>query len=159
MSTEELKLAASRVALGLLRPEDLARVGLCVLERGCDTPSLRILAGLTESEADDARRVFDRVLSELDVEMPGRRDAVMHLAREIAKEILAGTMEAYLGAKEIWEITLRATDEDFPELDTFVYAASEWEDRPEDRKVFAEGIVAAARDLVKSGGLTTHPSP
>jgi len=129
-----------------------------MLERGCDTPSLRILAGLTESNTEEARGVFYRVLSELKVEMPGRRDAVMHLTREIAKEILAGTMDAYVGAKQIWEITLRATDEDFPELDTFVYAASEWENRPKDRKIFTEGIVAAARDLVKSGGLTPPPS-
>jgi hypothetical protein len=38
--------------------------------------------------------------------------------------------------------------EHLPELDTFIYAASEWEDRPEDQKNFAAGIVAAAHDLL-----------
>jgi len=94
--------------------------------------------------------MFDRVLSELNVAVPSRREAVMRLARKIAKGILVGTTGAYLGAKQIWDLTLRASDEDLPELDSFVYAASEWEDRPEDRVAFEEGIVAAARDLVNS---------
>ena len=36
-----------------------------------------------------------------------------------------------------------------PELDTFVYAASEWDDRPEDQQTFEKGILAAASDLVR----------
>ena len=91
--------------------------------------------------------------------VPSKRDAVMYLAREIAKEILAGTMTAYLGAKQIWDLTLHALDADLPELDTFVYAASEWEDRPEDRVAFEEGIVASARELVNSRASTPPPSP
>jgi hypothetical protein len=148
MNTEELEVAASKVVLGLLQSEDLVRVGVQALERGCDSPSLRVLAGLNASEVEEARGMFDRVLSELNIAVPSKRDAVMHLARETAKRILAGTSGAYLGAKAIWDYTLRASDEDFAELDTFVYGASEWEDRPEDRVAFEEGIVAAARELV-----------
>ena len=51
-------------------------------------------------------------------------------------------------AKAIWNIVRRVPEERLPELDTFVYGASEWEDRPEDHEVFATGIVAAAHDLV-----------
>lgn len=148
MNTEGLELAASRAVLGLLRSDDLARVGVQALEDGCDSPSLRILAGVNASETEEARRIFGRALSELNVVVPSKRDAVMHLARETAKEILAGKTGVYLGAKLIWDLTLRASDEELPELDSFVYAASEWEDRPEDRVAFEEGIVAAARELV-----------
>jgi len=150
MSTEGLKLSASRAALGLLRSDDLARVAVQALEEGCDSPSLRVLTAMNAGEAEEARRMFDRVLSELNIAMPNKRDAVMNLARETAKGILAGTTSAYLGAKQIWELTLRASDEHLPELDSLVYAASEWEDRPEDRGAFEEGIVTAARDLVSS---------
>jgi hypothetical protein len=150
MNTERLELAVSKVVLGLLRSDDLAGVAVQALEDGCDSPSLRILAGLNASEADETRRMFDQVLSELDVAVPSKRDAVIRLARETAKEILVGTTGTYPGAKQIWVLTLRASDEDLPELDSFVYAASEWEDRPEDRAAFEEGIVAAARDLVSS---------
>ena len=103
--------------------------------------------------------MFDQALSELGLEVPSKRDAVMHLAREIAKGILAGTTEAYFGAKRIWDLTLRASSEELPELDSFVYAASEWEDRPEDRVTFEEGIIAAARDFVNSRGATPSHSP
>ena len=154
MKTEDLKLAASKCALGLLRPDDLVQVGVQALKHGFDSPSLRILAGLNASEVEEARRMFDRALSELDLEVPSKRDAVVNLAREIAKEILAGTTEAYYGAKRIWDLTLHASSEELPELDSFVYAASEWDDRPEDRVTFEEGVIAAARDLVNSRGST-----
>lgn len=32
-------------------------------------------------------------------------------------------------------------------LHTFVYADSEWDERPDDGNIFAEGVVAAAREL------------
>ena len=147
MKTKGLELAASRAVLGVLRSDDLAQVGVQALKCGCNSPSLRILAGLSASETEEARGLFNRALSELNVAVPSKWDAVMHLAREIAKGILAGTINVYLGAKQIWDLTLRVSDEDFPELNTFIYAASEWEDRPEDRVAFEEGIVAAAIDL------------
>jgi hypothetical protein len=43
---------------------------------------------------------------------------------------------------------LRVPTEQIPELDPFIYAASEWEERPEDRVHFEEGIVSEARALV-----------
>ncbi|MEM7051982.1 MAG: hypothetical protein AAF604_20105 [Acidobacteriota bacterium] len=148
MNTNGLKVAASRAVLGLLQSDELIRVGVQALVSGCDSPSLRILAGLNATEIEEARGMFKRALSELRVAVPGKRDAVMHLARETAKGILSGTTGVYLGAKQIWDLTHRASDEEFPELDSFVYAASEWEDRPEARHDFEEGIVAAAREFV-----------
>jgi hypothetical protein len=74
--------------------------------------------------------------------------AVMRLAREISKEILGGTTRPYEGAKQIWEISLRLPEDHLPDLDSFVYAASEWEERPEDRHVFERGIVTAAKELL-----------
>src|SRR5688572_31766490 len=107
MSTERLEVAASKVTLGLVLPEDLAGVARLALEDGCDSPSLRVLAGLTTVEADEAREVFDRTLTELCLAMPSNRDAVMRLARETAKGILSGAIAPYEGAKQIWEVRLR----------------------------------------------------
>jgi len=148
MNTEKLEVAASKVALGLLLSEQFADVAVHALKDGCDSPSLRVLAGLTAAEADEARCLFDRALAELNVDAPNKRDAVMRLARETAQEILHGAMAPHAGAKQIWELTLRIPGENLPKLDAFVYAASEWEDRPENRQVFEDGIVAAARQLV-----------
>ncbi len=150
MRTERLELVASKVELDLLFPEDLSDAAVRALEDGCDSPSLRILAGLSVADADEARAMFDRVLAELNVSRPSKRDAVMHLAREIAKEISSRTKAPYEGAVQIWELSLRLPEENFSELDSFVYAASEWVGRPEDRHIFEDGIVAAARELVST---------
>ena len=103
---------------------------------------------MTAADADEAKAMFDRVLAELDIPRPSKRDAVMHLARETAERIVNGATAPYEGAKQIWELFLRLPDEDLSELHSFVYAASEWEDRPEDRHAFEDGVVAAARELV-----------
>ena len=155
MNTDRLEAAASKVALDLLRSEDIADVAVLALEDGCDSPSLRILAGLTAAEADEARALFDRALSELRRAMPSKREAVLCLARETAKGILSGTIAPYEGGKQIWELCLRVPDANLSELDSFVYAASEWEDRPEDRHLLEDGIEAAARELVsiQQGGV------
>ena len=102
---------------------------------------------MTQAEVDEAGPLVDRALAE--VGAPGRtqRAAVLRLAREVAKAISADAMRPYDGAKQIWELTLRVPAEHFPDLDPFVYAASEWEDRPEDRPLFDQGIRAAAAEL------------
>lgn len=101
MSTQKLELAASKAAVGLLLSEDFSEVAVGALEDGCDSPALRTLAGLTAAEADEARALFDRTLVELNVPKPGKRDAVMHLARETAKRIVTGATAPYEGAKQI----------------------------------------------------------
>jgi hypothetical protein len=143
-----LQLVAAKAALDLATPEELADGATRALEGGLDSPALRVLAGVANADADEARALLDRALAELNVRTPSQRDAVLQLARAFAAEIVDGTLPPYEGAKRIWDLTLRVPDEHIPELDSFVYAASEWQDRPEDRTVFAEGIVAAARDLV-----------
>jgi hypothetical protein len=72
------------------------------------------------------------------------------LARDVANGILSGATAPYQGAKEIWELSLRIPEEGLAELDSFVYAASEWEGPPEDRDVLEDGITAAAREFVSA---------
>jgi len=150
MNTRRLKVAASRAALEMLLSEEFSALAVSALEDGCDSPSLRALAELTAAESDKARTLFDRALAELGIDAPSKRDAVMFLARETATALLSGAITPHAGANQIWELSLRIANENLPQLHTFVYAASEWEDRPEDRQVFEDGITAAARDLVSA---------
>jgi hypothetical protein len=106
------------------------------------------LAGQSGETDVDAKSLFETTLAELGLTVPSAREAVMMLSRELANGILTGAIPPYLGAKQIWELALQAPEEDISQLDTFVYAASEWEERPAHRNILAEGIVAAARDLV-----------
>src|SRR4051794_1458948 len=75
------------------------------------------------------------------------RGAVMGVARDICQAILEGSVTPYDGARRIGDLTLQI-DEHLAALDTFVYAASEWDERPQDGNIFADGVVAAAKDIV-----------
>lgn len=148
MIGDSLSIVVARSVLGFADPDELVDAGVRELTAGRDTESLRILAGLGPDEVGEARQLFERALGELGMAIFTERDAVALLSREIASQILEETVAADVGAKQIWEITLQAQDVDTSELDSFVYAASEWDDRPEDRNVFREGIYAAASELV-----------
>jgi len=147
MRSDALEVTACKLQLGLLSAAAVPDVATEALSRGCDSPSLRRLAGLMGSEGEEVGPLFDRALAELGSPQLSDAEAVMRLAREISQAIVAGTTAPHDGAKRIWDLTLRVPGERFPDLDTFIYAASEWEERPEDRRFFDEGIVAAAREL------------
>jgi hypothetical protein len=151
MSHDQLQFAASEMVLGMGSPEALPGIAAAALGEGDDSPSLRALAGLTEADTEAARSLFQQALAELSVELPPAREAAVVLAKNIAKEMLGGSITPYDGAKQIWELSLRLPEEHLPEFDTFIYGASEWADRPEDQNLFAEGIMAAARELTHSG--------
>jgi hypothetical protein len=148
MNKQWLSLAAARVALDLLTLHDLARVGVMALEEGFDSPAIRRLAVVDDRDSEQARSMFDRVLFELEVPMPDKREAAMILARDVAKRIVEATASAIDGANQIWNIALLARNEIGHELDAFVYAASEWNDRPEDRDMISGWILEAAREIV-----------
>ena len=149
MSSQTLVVAASKVALDLLRSDELPDVAASAIEAGYDSPSLRTLAGLIPADAGVAKMLFCQALAELRLDPISKREAVVCLARETAKEILSETVDPQTGANKIWRLSLLIPDEPFPELDSFVYAASEWDDRPEDYDVFEEGVLVAAESLLR----------
>jgi hypothetical protein len=143
VSDNRVKHLAAEVALGVAESQELVDGAIAMLDAGTDSPALVELAGLAPSATSQAERLFRRALVELAMSIPSVQDAVMHLARESAAEIVSGIVSPYDGAKRIWHCTLRASER-LPELDPFVYAASEWEDRPADRDFFDGAIRNAA---------------
>ncbi len=152
MTCDRLQTAACEVVLGLVPSGGLAGTAVAALEDGYDSPSLRVLAGLTSEAMEDAGALFGRALAELPLPLPTGREAVLCLARNTAKAVLGGAMSPHDGARHIWEVSLRLPAEHVPELDTFVYAASEWPDRPDEGDMFADGVRAAARELLDGEG-------
>jgi hypothetical protein len=74
-------------------------------------------------------------------------ERVLRAAREICVAILDGRVTPHDGSRAI-TASCRDTDIHPPlALHTFVYADSEWDERPDDSDIFADGIVAAAREL------------
>ncbi len=135
--------------LGRDGPETLPRHATDLLVQGYDSPSLRQLAGMGGEEADRITEVFQDVLRELGLHRPNAREAAMRLSVEVARAIASGSITPDRGAREIWSIVRSVPKEQLPELDTFVYGASEWDERPEARDAFAKGIISAAHDLLK----------
>jgi hypothetical protein len=136
---------AAEVVLGLLGPAELPMVATAALEDGLDSPALVALASIGEDDPSKARALFDQALDQADLSLPSPREAVIYLAQRSAAEIVQGTVAPYSGAKRIWDLTLRVPGVEVGDLDPFIYAASEWEERPEDRALFERAIRSEAR--------------
>lgn len=148
MNRDGLVIVAAEAMLGLLGPDELSSAAVAALEGDLDSPALVALASLPKgADAIEARALFDRALNELNVTAPSPRDAIICLAEQIAAEIVRGAVAPYAGAKRIWELSRRGRTERIRELDPFIYAASEWEERPEDRVRFEQDIICEARAL------------
>jgi hypothetical protein len=147
--TDAILDSAARVVLGLESPDRLPRIAAEALGAGCDSPMLRTLAGMSDSRAEELVPMFEQVLKDLGLSKPSRRDAVHRLAQETARQILCGALSPYAGSKRIWELTLLNPDEAVASLDPFIYAASEWEERPHERHFFETSIIQAAEELVR----------
>ena len=74
--------------------------------------------------------------------------SLLALARAVCEEIAAGTTPPSNGARKIWILTLRMRDEHVDALDAFIRAASEWEDRPDERAAIDGEIMLLARELL-----------
>ncbi len=77
-------------------------------------------------------------------------ERLVSAARQISLSILDGGLTPYEGARKIAALCRAERIHPPEELHTFVYADSEWDDRPEDGNIFAEGVVAAAHDMTRT---------
>ncbi|HEY1861324.1 MAG TPA: hypothetical protein VGG61_13265, partial [Gemmataceae bacterium] len=93
---------------------------------------------------------FERALIELNVPVPSRQGAVLDIAREYAREIIAGELSPYEGARKIWWELANEPDSDRSLL-IFVGLASEWEDVPQHRSQYETDIIDEARRLLERG--------
>ncbi|MEA2684545.1 MAG: hypothetical protein QOK05_2873 [Chloroflexota bacterium] len=118
------------------------------LGAGLDAPSLMALALLDRHDVrrEEVSELAGRAFGELGIEWPTVRQAVETLLRETATKIVEGSLGPYDGARHIWDLS-RGLNDPLVGLDTFVYAASEWYDRPEMQLQFAQAVVDAARVL------------
>jgi hypothetical protein len=134
--------------LGLTVSTDLPSIATTFLANGLDSPSLGRLAGMTQADAGDAEALWTDVLRELGLVIHDRPAAATRYAACVSALILSGDIAPYDGAKTIWRASLVVDDPSFHELDSFIYAASEHEERPEDRASFEAMIIQEAEQWV-----------
>jgi hypothetical protein len=141
---DDLRGAVAAWVLGLLESHVLPQVAARALAENLDNIWLRELAGLSSPRADGANELLKRALDAANVNIPDKRTAALHYAQSMSRLIGSGRVTPYVGAQAIWRASIAVGDPSFHELDAFIYAASEYEDRPADRNVFDAMIVREA---------------
>ncbi|KFX60643.1 hypothetical protein [Paraburkholderia fungorum] len=131
--------------LGLLDDQGLIEMASRALLEGDRRDAVVQLAICTSDEAGEIRKLFGQILLEVGVEGMLTIDALRHYAKRISESILTGSVSPVDGAKAIWRASLGANLIDFHEVDSFIYAASEADDRPWERDFFERAIVDEAK--------------
>lgn len=92
----------SRFVTGDISLRSLPDIAIQALEQNLDTPSLRILAGLSENENEFViDKYFKDTLKELSIDLPDKRQAAIEVGLAIAEEIFAGRQEVFEGVQKI----------------------------------------------------------
>lgn len=135
-----------------IRTDQLPEIACDLLEAGVDTLELRMLAGLTSANIEQAPTLFYKILDDAGYGMLPLVRAIRGYIKLIAQNIVSGKIEPYQGALMISRATIRTHVKNFHGADPFIYAADEYEDRPEDREFFREKIITEAKELLGHRG-------
>jgi hypothetical protein len=101
------KLELAKSLFGFRSAESFPEVATEALAEGADTPSLRILAGLTpvENDNDEMRKYLQKSLHELSLDWPSEEEAAWLLLRYYIDEIIDGRINPHEGLHTIiWDI-------------------------------------------------------
>jgi hypothetical protein len=139
-----LEIAEALWVLGMLPTEDLPDLAADAIAQGIKSVALVKLAECSSQESQEIEQLFDNFLTQKGGSM-AKMHALKLCAKVVSQQILESKVTAQDGAKEIWRATLKARIDGFHELDAFIYAASEMEDRPQDRNLFEKAIMEEAR--------------
>ena len=92
----------SRFVIGDISLRSLPDIALQALEQNLDSPSLRMLAGLSDNENDLViERYFIGTLKELSIDLPDERQAAIEFGVAIAEEIFEGKQNVFEGVQNI----------------------------------------------------------
>ncbi len=141
----DLNIVAARLAMGKLTSEEAIAAASAALDRGAYSESLGLMM-FEEPLWSEVGPLFTTALSELGIPVPPRDEASLSIAREYARQIIAGETSPYEGARRIWWELANEPGADSSLL-AFVGLASEWEDSPF-RPEYETAIIEEARHLV-----------
>ena len=136
--------------LGILSKEELLQMAKDAVAEGCDDPAVTQLSIFTLNEVDEINAQFKKMKGQCDKEAMSMLSALRFYAKEISTLILSGAMSPREGANMLWRAQINSRMETFHELDGFIYAASEMDDRPEDSALFEEGILKEAKRVIET---------
>ena len=140
--------------LGDLAAERLPAAAIGALSSGCDTPSLRVLAGMEGSGWSEVEPVLASVFAERGRELPVKEEALKLVADDLVRTLVEGDMEPQEAVERLRELAWRAVDTpQWDDLDSFVGLAWDWGDEFFDRDELRRVTLQVATDLLERGGL------
>jgi len=119
-----LQTAMSYRKMGTLAREDLPDIATEALLMGEDTESLRLLAGLTPVEGDQAWDLFDLAIEELGLHQPNELEATRIVTASIAQRASTGGMSLHDAIRTLAAVCVRLrwqVPESMPFLDDALY--------------------------------------
>jgi hypothetical protein len=131
--------------LGILTNKELIDMAMDAISGGCDNENVFQLSICNVNENDEINTYFAKLKTKLGGESMTMLDALRIYAKETSAEILSGKVSPGDGAKMIWRAHLSANLPTYHDLDGFIYAASEMDDRPADKELFEEGIIKESK--------------
>lgn len=144
--TAALWSLACRHHLGRADWHEAERVGLALLLGGTDSEGVVELASVT-SRTGELTAVIEAALTDFKMEPPDGLQAGHVVMRDIAEAIVAGELDPYPGARQLWEVA-----QDVPELEQvlrrFINLANDWEDVLELRRQLESDIRSEAREFL-----------
>ncbi len=144
----DLERAEALQMLGILSKEELLQMAKDAVAEGCNDPAVTQLSICTLNEFDELNAQFEKMKGQCDKEAMTMLSALRFYAKEISALILSGVMSPREGSNMLWHAQINSRMETFHELDGFIYAASEMDDRPEDEALFEEGILKEAKRVI-----------
>ncbi|MDA8445727.1 hypothetical protein [Paracidovorax valerianellae] len=141
------KRAVALKKLGVLSSDELFNMAEVAVAQGCDNP-LIIRLSMCESSEDEINYQLDEIEKQCGLTAMTVVDALRFYSKEVSGLILSGGLSPRDGANILWRAQINSKIEDFHELDGFIYAASEMDDRPEDKKLFEDGILREAGRVI-----------
>ena len=141
----DLKYVQSLWLLGLFNNNELPQLAANLMQEGYSSDSLVKLAICAKDGTEEIRKCFEQVLIDLNMPTLSKQKALKEYGKHVLNLIIAGEIAPYDGAKNIWKTCIKHREVGDHEFDPFIYAASEMEDRPNDREFFEAAILNEAR--------------
>jgi hypothetical protein len=105
------QIIEARLSLDLIASADMPTIAWDALEAGLDGRAIRRLAALEHPTYFEGMEILPRVMQELKLSQITREDAVLRIARRIAKEILISNDDPLQHLRDFESLWIRA---DYP---------------------------------------------
>jgi len=134
--------------LGIISTSELPKMATNAISNGCNDYSVIQLSKCDPRDLKKINLLFNEIKSKHKKEAMTMLQALKFYAKEISKLIISGEISPQEGANMLWRAQISSELDEFHDLDGFIYAASEMDDRPEDEAIFKSGILKEAQRVI-----------